>query len=589
MERKYIIPLSDSIVSPLGIGTAANLAAVRAGRSAIRRHEGRFDLPDPFMASLFDEEVLQRHCAEAGISPGEYTRFEQIAILSVKEALRDTDIRPEAADTLFLLSSTKGNVHLFEEGDFDPLRYNLGNTARRIARYFGNPNDAPAVSNACISGVAAQITAQRLLALGHYRTVITIGADRLSRFIISGFQSLKALSEERCCPFDAERTGLNLGEAAACIIFGTKTKEELHAEDHVLLRGAIRNDANHISGPSRTAEGSFNALSAVCDGIAPEDIAAISLHGTATAYNDAMESLALHRAGLSALPATSLKSIYGHTLGAAGLLETILTLHAVDAGIILPTPGFSRPGTPHPVNVSPVERSTAGGAVVKLMSGFGGVNAAVLYVRGADVTEGRYADSRIREEAIPTAIAEVRLSATGPLCTPTGERDYEEQGRERLRAVYDTCVGGYPRFFKMDFHSQAGFLCSEILAPYDRPDDRPDTGRAVCAVSFGGCYLADRAYEETIHPGAGYFPSPAAFVYTLANVVTAEAAIRRHLQGETSSFVLSEHNPDLIRQLTDTLYADPQTETATLLLLDAMSETAYSATGRLLSVTETGR
>ena len=132
----------------------------------------------------------------------------------------------------------------------------LGQSASLVARYFGNPNQPVVVCNACISGVCAQIEAMRALRSGRYDCAVVVGADEQSPFIISGFLSFKALTDTPCRPFDKDRTGLNLGECAATVV--------LQAADApagwVLECGSIRNDANHISGPSRTGEGSYLAL-----------------------------------------------------------------------------------------------------------------------------------------------------------------------------------------------------------------------------------------------------------------------------------------------------------------------------------------
>ena len=382
------VKVSDNIISPLGTTTEENYTAVKAGKSALRRYESTSDLPEPFFASLIDEDALADEYAALGGLDG-FTRFERRMILSVSKALKGTGIDPASDDVLFIVSSTKGNVELLDsavdcEGDRD-LRERLGCSAKMVAGYFGNKNTPVVVSNACISGLCAQIAAMRQLAAGKYGTVIVTGSDVQSRFIISGFQSFKALSDEACRPFDAGRKGLNLGEAAATMIFKYKIPGP---DDWVLLRGAIRNDANHISGPSRTGEGSFRAIKAVLGDIAPERLALVSVHGTSTAYNDEMESIALTRAGLKDVPVNSLKGYFGHTMGAAGILETILSMASVDDGTVLGTRGYSECGVSCPLSISPETRATSGRMFAKLLSGFGGCNAAAIFIKGDELKGG---------------------------------------------------------------------------------------------------------------------------------------------------------------------------------------------------------
>ena len=203
-----------------------------------------------------------------------------------------------------------------------------------------------------------------------------IGADEQSPFIISGFLSFKAISDEPCRPFDKDRKGLNLGECAATVVLEASDDKKCGWE---LVCGAIRNDANHISGPSRTGEGSYLALMEVLKQCNRDKLAFVNVHGTATAYNDEMESIALYRAGLIDVPVTGLKGYYGHTMGAAGIMESILSMYAVRDNTVLATRGFAEQGTTWPVSVSNGLRECRGSEFIKLLSGFGGSNAALLY------------------------------------------------------------------------------------------------------------------------------------------------------------------------------------------------------------------
>ena len=378
-----IVKVSDNIISPLGMTTAENYAAVKAGRSELKRHDGLWQLPEPFTASLMDREVINETAADLHIDD-RYTFFEKMIILSAAKALEQTDIDPTSDSVLFILSTTKGNVFLLDkrETGFPSERVLLGLAAKQMTDYFHNPNTPIVVSNACISGVCAQIQAMRELESGRFDYVVTVGADVQSAFIVSGFQSFKALSVDPCKPFDAHRTGLNLGDAAATIIY--TRKDEVNENDWVACCGAIRNDANHISGPSRTGEGSYRALKVALGEMSPDKIAFINTHGTATLYNDEMESFAIERARLSKVPVNGLKGYYGHTMGAAGILETILSMQAIDDHNILATKGYETMGVTHPLVLSNQNQLTDKRAFIKLLSGFGGCNAALLFAKGGD-------------------------------------------------------------------------------------------------------------------------------------------------------------------------------------------------------------
>lgn len=369
---KRIFCLADNIISPLGEGTAANVRAVLEGKSGIRRYEaGAFGASEPFCASFFDRDM---------IPAGDGTLFERVLKACVKSAVEETGIDPASPRVLFLLSTTKGNITEIGRNDADlPLDV----PARRLASFFGNPNPPLVVSNACISGLAALIQARRLLLAGRYDHLVVAGAEIHSLFTISGFQSLKALSASPCKPFDKDRDGLNLGEAAACIVLSAAEVLPERAWEPVC--GVVRNDANHISGPSRTAEGSYNCLRAVLPYCSKEELAMINVHGTSTLYNDEMESIALHRAELSDIPVNALKSCFGHTMGAAGILEAIISMHCLDEGFVPATIGYGNCGVSWPVNVSNVSRKTDKKAFMKLLSGFGGCNAAMLFRKGGEM------------------------------------------------------------------------------------------------------------------------------------------------------------------------------------------------------------
>ena len=359
---RKVVCIGESILSPLGATPAENFAAVCRGESALQRYEGMFGVREPFVASLMDRERWT--------VPGR-TFFDSLVIEAARRAVEAAGIDAASPRTAYVLSTIKGNIEFIDTQDVT-----LACSARRLTDAFGNPNPAVVVSNACISGLAALLQGRRMLLSGGYDHVVVVGAEVQSRFIVTGFQSLKALSEAPCKPFDAARDGLNLGEAAAAAVLG------FGEEGWELVDGAVRNDANHISGPSRTGEGSYKALRYVLRHTSPEELAFVNVHGTSTLYNDEMEAIAIDRAGLLNVPVNALKGTFGHTMGAAGILESILSMHAVDAGLVLPTRGFSELGVSRPVRVSAVSGQTDKQAFVKLLSGFGGVNGALLFRKG---------------------------------------------------------------------------------------------------------------------------------------------------------------------------------------------------------------
>jgi len=346
------------VVTPVGDTPEAVFQAVRTGRSALRLYQAG---PEPYVASLLSRE---------GFDGPSF--FEYIAVKAARKALVQAGLEPSCPRVGLVLSTIKGNVELLDREDVS-----LAASAARIAAALGMSTPPVVVSNACISGLAALLQGMRMLRDGAYDHVLVVGAEVQSRFIVSGFQSLKALSLQPCKPFDAARDGLNPGEAAAAMVLSGEKKSPWE-----LVDGAVRNDANHISGPSRTGEGSYNALKYLLPLVNREKLAFVNVHGTATLYNDEMEAIALDRAGLLDVPVNALKGIFGHTMGAAGILESIVSMLACDKGVVLPTRGFSELGVSRPVRVSAQEMPTQGSEFIKLLSGFGGVNGALLFRKG---------------------------------------------------------------------------------------------------------------------------------------------------------------------------------------------------------------
>lgn len=368
---------SDNIVSPLGFTTEENFDAVVSGKTGLKYYkENTLQVPEAFCVSHISDEILNSQFAK--ISNQHVTRFEKMAILSVYNAIENTNINPSNSRTAFILSTTKGNVDLLEKTNSDERLF-LWHSAQVVAKFFKNENEPLVVSNACISGVTAAIVAKRMLKSGLYDNVIVVGADVVSKFIISGFQSFKALSQEQCKPFDSERVGLNIGEGAATMILGIcESENDLPKGTIILENEAITNDANHISGPSRTGEGLFLGIQQVMKNRSVSEIGFINAHGTATPYNDEMESIAITRNGLQSVPTQSLKGYFGHTLGAAGLLELLISAKALQQNIVIKSAGYLNSGVTQPLQIITKTESKEIQRCIKMVSGFGGCNAVSL-------------------------------------------------------------------------------------------------------------------------------------------------------------------------------------------------------------------
>lgn len=375
---KPVFVIADNIFSPIGPTTAESFEQLKKGTSGIRLHNNVALSPEPFYASLFNEAQL----AETHSLPGNtYTRFEQLLINSINDALSHTAVDIKDKKTILIISSTKGNISLLETQPLDEAlqkRMSLPVSAKLVADHFQCSNQPFIISHACISGLVAMITGMRLLQSGLYDNAVIAGADTITRFVLSGFQSFHAVSNEPCKPFDASRNGITLGEGAATVVLSIHKPQTQSTIQ--LCGGSVSNDANHISGPSRTGEELYQAIDAAIKEatIDKKVIDMISAHGTATVYNDEMESKAITLAGLETVPLNSLKGFFGHTLGAAGLIEAVVSVHSLRNNVMIGTPGFKESGTTKPVNVNSSLRYGDYNCCLKTASGFGGCNAAIV-------------------------------------------------------------------------------------------------------------------------------------------------------------------------------------------------------------------
>lgn len=366
MSRAFL--LQSNIVSPLGFTTKTNFDAVYEGRSGFKQLEG------DFCSSVLDKDALEKEFAKNISSGKKFTRLEKMCLLSVKDVLDSSGADPKSKKTLLIISTTKGNIDILEgtyKNEIPEERVYLHEFAETIAEHFAFVNKPVVISNACISGLLALIMAKRFLESGAYENIIVCGADIVSSFTLSGFKSLSALSNEPCRPFDKARKGINLGEAAASILMSSHPLSNCVE----LVAGSSSNDANHISGPSRTGEGLFQCMKEILK----EKPDFINAHGTATEYNDEMEAIAFSRMELQHTPLNSLKSYYGHTLGAAGVVESILCMESLKQNKMIASAGFTETGTSVKLNI--IEKNTDQNlnSCLKTASGFGGCNAAAFF------------------------------------------------------------------------------------------------------------------------------------------------------------------------------------------------------------------
>lgn len=268
--------------------------------------------------------------------PDQHSRNNQLlyaAALQIEPAIRKAIARYGAHRIGVILGTSTSGIaegsaaigQFLARGQF-PADYHyaqqvLSAPADFLADWLQLGGPAYVISTACTSSGRALLSARRLLELGVCDAVLCGGVDSLCHLTLNGFSALEAISDRRCNPFSANRDGINIGEAAA--LFMMTREPEAQGERIALLGAGASSDAHHISAPDPTGAGALQCMGKALDnaGLEPAHIHYLNLHGTATAHNDAMESLAVDALFGARLPCSSSKPMTGHTLGAAGALE----------------------------------------------------------------------------------------------------------------------------------------------------------------------------------------------------------------------------------------------------------------------------
>ncbi len=377
MNREIYIT-DYNCVTPLGFDVESNWKALLEGKSGVALHQVSNN-HEAFFVSKIDSEKLEIEFKRFFDSAqnDNFTRLEKMFLLSLKPLVERHNITEQTA---FILSTTKGDISLLKNETTLPEGVYLSNLAQKLANFFGFKTKPIVVSNACVSGVMAISVAKNMIQAGRYKDAFVVAGDEISEFVISGFNSFQAIGSEPCKPYDKNRNGINLGEATAAVYITSELNQNEKFKFKVLGDSAI-NDANHISGPSRTGDGLFasvqNAMKEA--NVSAEQIDFISAHGTATLYNDEMEAIAFNRMELQNVPLNSMKGYYGHCLGASGLLESIISMESSLHNTLIPSKNFEEMGVSQDLNIIKQNQSAEIKYILKTASGFGGCNAAIVF------------------------------------------------------------------------------------------------------------------------------------------------------------------------------------------------------------------
>ena len=342
------------VVSAIGLNAEENLRSLRSGITGIKRSPvHNLMLGEVFLSN---EQII--HLLD--LPSEDFSRTTLLSLLAAKEAWGKNKIL-ETVRTGMISSTSVGGLDRIEKYYFESqtnkssdiykmMIHDNGRTTERVAAELGISGYIDTISTACSSGANAIMRGGRLIEANKLDRVIVGGSDPIDLFDIKGFSSLNIYDADICKPFDASRKGLNLGEGAGFLVLESDESISVTGNTPLCLfaGGSNAADAFHQTASSPEGKGAYLAMISALNkaNITPEKINYINAHGTGTGNNDLSESMALKSVFVDKMPPfSSTKGFTGHTLAAAGAIEAVYCVQAIQAQAILPNLNFSTPMT----------------------------------------------------------------------------------------------------------------------------------------------------------------------------------------------------------------------------------------------------
>ncbi|MDM1367482.1 beta-ketoacyl-[acyl-carrier-protein] synthase family protein [Myroides marinus] len=359
MQERIVIT-GMGIISAIGNTVEENYNALLSGQSGV----GELTLFESIHRETIKvgqvKKTTEQLIAELELSSdNNYTRTALLGAYAAKEAIANAGIRDINNRKTGLISSTSvGGMDYTEKYFFEyetteaSRKYidaqGAGDSTDKIADYIGLKGFVTTISTACSSAANAVMMGARLLKAGKLDRVIVGGTDALSKFTVNGFNTLMILTDGYNTPFDQNRKGLNLGEAAAYLVL---EREDIAIADGRTILGVVSgyanaNDAYHQTASSENGEGAYLAMQKALKmaNLSSNQVDYVNAHGTATPNNDLSEGRAMQRIFTDQMPLfSSTKPYTGHTLAAAGAIEAVYSLLAIQHGVVFPNKNFVTP------------------------------------------------------------------------------------------------------------------------------------------------------------------------------------------------------------------------------------------------------
>ncbi|CAN5548004.1 beta-ketoacyl-ACP synthase II [soil metagenome] len=385
--------VAAGVVSPLGFGLEETAEALRAARDCVSEVEG-FEVAQCrcHTAGQIADERLREHGSGSRRARRRH-RAAQMTIAALDEALAQAPgFKPE----LTVAGTTSGGM-TFGEEYYRALHGHrqLRHTASLIANYtpqkpmmdaqeaLGVSAPCLVIANACASGTNAIGHAFECIRSGRYQRVLAGGYDAISELVFVGFDALQAATAEKCRPFDAARTGMVIGEGAAILALENYAAAAARGANILaeIVGYGLSTDNHHLTQPNPSGSAARQAMEAALERaqLEPTAIDYINAHGTATPFNDAAEGRAIAELFQQRVPVSSTKGMMGHSLGAAGAIEAVISLLALRHQFLPPNINFRETDAEMNLDiVANVARPARLRTVLSNSFGFGGTNASVI-------------------------------------------------------------------------------------------------------------------------------------------------------------------------------------------------------------------
>ncbi len=413
------------------------------------------------------------------------------------------------------------------------------------------------INAACASSTVALAVGAQMIAQGECSSALVCASDIVSHFTFTGFAALRALSPTTCRPFDVDRDGLCLGDGAVAMLLASADAVAAYglAPTARLTGWGIANDANHITGPARDGRGLAAAIRRALAraGLTEDRIESWCPHGTGTVYNDAMELSAADAVfGGRRFPMFSVKGAIGHTLGAAGAIEAALCAKALTERVIPATSGLAVPDERAVGVIAEAPQGFPGNSILTTNSGFGGINAALIFEATPDQDAVPLQGSTVREREHDIRKEGLRVAITGASwITAAGFGRLREGGAPVLAPgkptvpardevygrgpVADKAGPPHPaRYGRFDDYTRLGWSAIAMaLADAGLHDSAEERPIGIVSSSTWDSLSIDQGYYQTACRDGGALASPNLFSYTLPGIMHGECALNFRMTGPT--------------------------------------------------------